>query len=140
LIRDSALEAFADVDLILHAGDIGSRDIFRALDRVAPVRAVRGNSDADDWGQCLAGTMVVQAAGRRLYMLHDLDRLALDPQKEGFAAVIYGHSHRPAADWNDGVLYINPGSAGPCLGHQQATVALLEISQSGIVHRFVDLR
>jgi len=140
LIRATALEALSGVDLIIHAGDVGSREVFRALEQVAPVRAVRGNGDGDGWGQCLAESFVEEAAGRYLYVLHDIDQLTLDPVEEGFAAVIYGHSHYPTADRNNGVLYINPGSAGPRCGKQPVTVALLEISEGSLNHCFVHLR
>ena len=140
LIRNSALDVLAGADLILHAGDIGSREVFLALDEVAPLRAVRGNSDAHGWGQCLSESMIEEAEGRCLYMLHDLDLLELDPAEKGFAVVVYGHTHNPAADWYSGVLFINPGSAGPCSGYQRTTVALLELAESGIVYRFVDLK
>ena len=139
LIRDAALEALTGVDLILHAGDVGSSKVLRALEEVAPVRAVRGNADADGWGQCLAETIVEEASGRYLYVLHDIDLLILDPAEGGFSAVVYGHSHHPTADWNAGVLYINPGSAGPCCDKRPVTVALLEISDAGMTHRFVKL-
>jgi len=139
LIRDSALEALTGVDLIHHAGDVGSREVFQALEEVAPVRAVRGNGDADGWGQCLAESITEEVGGRRLYVLHDIDQLTLDPAEEGFSAVVYGHSHHPTADWSAGVLFINPGSAGPNCGEQPVTIALLEVSDTGMRYRFVEL-
>jgi len=139
LIRISALEALAGVDLILHAGDVGSREVFQALEDAAPVRAVRGNADADGWGQCLAESLTEEVCGRYLHVLHDIDQLTADPAKKGFSAVVYGHSHHPTADWNAGVLYINPGSAGPCNFDQPVTVALLEISEDCPTYRFVHL-
>ena len=139
MIRDSALEALADVDTILHAGDVGSRSVYRELDAVAPIRAVRGNADEDGWGQCLAETIVEEACGHRILVLHDLDLLKSEPADEGISVVVYGHTHTPAADWERGVLNINPGTAGPAAGNRLVTVALLEISEQSIKHRFVHL-
>jgi len=140
LIRGSALEALSGVEMILHAGDVGSRKVFRALDAVAPVRAVRGNADADGWGQCLAESIVEEACGRKIFVIHDLDLLKLDPAEEGYSVVVYGHTHFPSADWNGDVLYINPGSAGPDPGSRLVTVALLEFSEDSMTHQFVHLR
>ena len=140
LIRKSALEALAGVDLILHAGDVGSREVFQALEDAAPVRAVRGNADADGWGQCLADSLTEDVCGRYLHVLHDIDLLMLDPAEKGYSVVVYGHSHHPTADWNAGVLYINPGSAGPCNFDQPVTVALLDLFETEMTYRLVDLR
>ena len=139
LIRNSALEALTGVDQILHAGDVGSGDVLRALEEVAPVRAVRGNADADGWGQCLADSIVEEACGRYFYVLHDIDLLMLDPAEMGYSVVVYGHNHHPTADWNAGVLYINPGSAGPCCDKRPVTVAIIEISEDSMTYRFVHL-
>ena len=113
LLRAEALAALAGVELIVHAGDVCGPEILRRLARVAPVHAVRGNCDRGAWARALPVTEVVQWRGLALYVLHDLAELELDPAAAGFAAVIYGHSHRPAAQERDGVLYVNPGSAGP---------------------------
>ena len=141
LICDAALDALAGVDLILHAGDVGSKEVLRALGNVAPVRAVRGNADAAIYGEWLAESIVVEVGGQRLYVLHDIDRLDLDPEEAGLSAVVYGHSHHPAADMVGGVLYINPGSAGTCYQELPGTVALLQIDESGLMgHKFVTLK
>jgi uncharacterized protein len=112
LLREDLLVALRGVDLILHAGDIGSLATLEGLQKLAPVRAVRGNVDGR-WAADLPETAVVDVDGTTLYLLHDLERLDLDPATAGFQAVITGHSHQPAAYRRDGVLYLNPGSAGP---------------------------
>lgn len=113
LIRPEALAALGGSHLIVHAGDIGSPDVLAALAAIAPVAAVRGNNDRGDWQQHLTDTTAVQAGDAWLYVLHDVHELDLDPRAGGFVAVIAGHSHRPAITERDGVLYVNPGSAGP---------------------------
>jgi uncharacterized protein len=113
LLRPEALEALRGVEHILHAGDVGEPSILDALGGLAPVTAVRGNIDVG--GPCadLPETEVVTLRGHTFYMLHDRHALDLDPAAAGFAAVISGHSHRPLIEWRSGVLYLNPGSAGP---------------------------
>ena len=113
LLRPEALSALAGSSLILHAGDIGTEDVLAGLEEIAPVRAVRGNVDRGRWARNLARTEVVQVGPIRLYLLHDLSTLRLDPRKEGIAVVISGHSHKPRIWEEDGVLFFNPGSAGP---------------------------
>ena len=111
LLRPSALEALRGSDLILHAGDVGKPEILDALRQVAPVAAVRGNVDGGGWGDRLPKTEIVTFEGQRIYMLHRLQDL--DRDLAGFAAVIYGHTHRPATEKKAGILFFNPGSAGP---------------------------
>jgi putative phosphoesterase len=113
LLRPEAVAALAGVERIVHAGDIGSPDVLAALGRLAPVTAVRGNNDRGDWAAGIAATEVVEVGGVSLYVLHDLHQLDLDPRAAGFVAVIAGHSHQPRQEERDGVLYFNPGSAGP---------------------------
>ncbi len=113
LLRPEALDALKGSTLIIHAGDVGAPAILEALGRIAPVVAVRGNVDTAPWAGTLPVTEVVEAAGRHLYVLHQIEHLDLDPGAAGFAAVIYGHSHEPSAEVRRGVLYLNPGSAGP---------------------------
>ena len=113
LLRPQALETLLGVDLILHAGDVGSAEVLDALERVAPLRAVRGNVDREGWARHLPLAQAVEAAGIYLYVLHDLAQLDFDPAAAGFQVVIFGHSHQPAVAMRQGVLYLNPGSAGP---------------------------
>jgi putative phosphoesterase len=113
LLRPAALAALAGVERIVHAGDIGSPAVLAGLAQVAPVTAVRGNNDREAWAIEIPETEVVEIGGVALYVLHDLHELDLDPRAAGFAAVIAGHSHQPRQEERDGVLYFNPGSAGP---------------------------
>ena len=139
LLRPEALDALAGSAHIIHAGDVGSPAILDRLGEIAPVVAVRGNVDTAGWADGLADTEVAEAAGRHLYVLHQLDRLDLDPVAAGFAAVIFGHSHSPAADTRQGVLYLNPGSAGPRRFHLPVTVARLVVSAAAIACEIVTI-
>jgi putative phosphoesterase len=113
LLRAEALQALQGSDLIVHAGDIGSMEVLDLLRQIAPVFAVRGNNDRDKWAEKLPQTEVVEAGEYCLYVLHDLNELDLNPEAAGFHIVISGHSHRPKMEEKQGVLYFNPGSAGP---------------------------
>jgi putative phosphoesterase len=113
LLRPQALERLRGVDRIVHAGDIGSPEVLRALEAVAPVTAVRGNNDRGAWALALPETAVLVVGRVRLYVLHDVKTLAVDPQATAIDAVIAGHSHKPALAEQDGVLFMNPGSIGP---------------------------
>ncbi len=113
LVRPEAIDALRGSELIVHAGDIGGPEVLQALREVAPVVAVRGNNDRDGWAKTLKETEVVELGDVLLYVLHDIHTLDLDPAAAGFGAVISGHSHRPLLQERHGVLYLNPGSAGP---------------------------
>ena len=113
LLRPEAVELLRGSDHIIHAGDIGTPEIIPALEQVAPVTAVRGNVDTEAWARRFAETEVVELGGLHVYVIHDLKALDLDPKAAGFAAVISGHSHQPMQEVRNGVLYFNPGSAGP---------------------------
>jgi hypothetical protein len=113
LVRPQALAALAGVDAIIHAGDVGAPEVLEALRRIAPVTAVRGNNDRAPWADALPETAVLDVGAAHLYVLHDRQELAIDPAAEGVRAVISGHSHRPRIETRDGVLFVNPGSAGP---------------------------
>ena len=128
LVRPEALRALAGTELIVHAGDVGAPEVLDALRAVAPVVAVRGNNDRGRWARALAETEVVEHAGRTLYVLHDLHELDLDPRAAGFDAVIVGHSHQPRVERRDGVLYLNPGSAGPRRFRLPVCVARLSVN------------
>ncbi len=127
LLRPEAKQALAGVDLIIHAGDIGAPQVLEELRALAPVRAVRGNNDHGAWTRGLPETEALELEGASLYVLHDLDELDLDPAAGGFAVVVTGHSHRPSMETRDGVLYINPGSAGPRRFNLPVAVGFLEI-------------
>jgi putative phosphoesterase len=113
LVRPQALDALRGSDLIIHAGDIGTPEVLDELNAIAPVFAVRGNVDRGAWADNLPVSEVVQAGDKSLYVLHNLDELDLDPLAADMHAVITGHSHRPMIREQAGVLYFNPGSAGP---------------------------
>jgi hypothetical protein len=113
LLRPEAVTALQGSALIIHAGDVGTPNILDELRRIAPVVAVRGNVDRGAWADRLPQSEIVEHDGVRLYVLHILDELDLDPPTAGFHAVISGHSHKPKIESKDGVLYFNPGSAGP---------------------------
>lgn len=139
LLRPQAVEALKGVSLIIHAGDIGSPEILENLDRIAPVRAVRGNTDRGEWARALPPSEVVEVGEVQLYVLHDLHTLDLDPQAAGFAAVIFGHSHRPHLERKNGVLYLNPGSAGPQRFTLPVSLAHLKVQGKSLQTEFVPL-
>lgn len=113
LLRPQALRLLGGCDHLVHLGDIGKPEILTALQALAPLSAVRGNNDRGDWADDLPARLRLSFGRTRLYLLHDLQELDIDPPAQGIAAVISGHSHRPLLEERDGVLYINPGSAGP---------------------------
>lgn len=113
LLRREAFEALRGSERIIHAGDVGDAEILEQLSEIAPVTAVRGNIDKSIWARKLPETEVVELGGISIYVLHNLDELDLKPEVAGFSAVIYGHSHVAKQEMRNGVLYFNPGSAGP---------------------------
>ena len=113
LIRPEALRALQRSDLIIHGGDIGKPEVIEALRSIAPVIAVRGNNDRGRWARRLPETAVVRLGKIRIYVLHDVNELDIDPAGAGFRVVVSGHSHRPSVVERNGVLFLNPGSAGP---------------------------
>jgi putative phosphoesterase len=132
LLRTEALEALAGVEHIIHAGDIGGPEIVPRLRTIAPITAIRGNVDTQDWAREFPDWDTVTLAGRSIYVLHDLGDLNLDPVTAGFDIVISGHSHRPRVETTDGVLYLNPGSAGPRRFRLPITLATLDLSGDSI--------
>lgn len=113
MLRAEAIEALRGSDHIIHAGDVGAPEILDQLGAIAPVTAVRGNVDKGTWARRLPEAEVFEMGGTSIYVLHDLAQLDLNPKAAGFAAVISGHTHVPKQEMRDGVLYFNPGSAGP---------------------------
>jgi len=140
LLRPEAVKVLAGVDLIIHAGDIGSLKIWRALERIAPVHAVRGNIDRGEWAADLPFNRVVEVGDVHLYVLHELFCLDLDPAAAGFAAVIYGHSHHPHLERKNGVLYLNPGSAGPRRFTLPVTLARIKLQGTSLHPELVELK
>ena len=139
LLREEAVRALRGSDLILHAGDVGKPEILEALKRVAPVVAVRGNVDTEQWAEALPSTEIAEAGPAMIYMLHNLAELDLDPAAAGFQVVVSGHSHKPGRSEKGGVLYINPGSAGPRRFQLPLTVARLDLRNAPWEVRFIDL-
>ena len=139
LLRPEAIDALRGVEHILHAGDVGDPLILDSLRELAPVTAISGNIDAH--GPCghLPATEVVTLHGHSFYMLHDRNALDLDPAAAGFAAVISGHSPRPLIEWRRGVLYLNPGSAGPRRFSLPISLGLVTISRNALEPRLVTL-
>jgi putative phosphoesterase len=113
LLRPTALDALRGSDAIIHAGDIGDPQIISELQQIAPVTAIRGNIDSEPWAQTLPETSFLEIGGKLIHILHDLKHLDVDPKAAGFAAIISGHSHKASIETRKGVLYFNPGSAGP---------------------------
>jgi uncharacterized protein len=128
LLRPQAAEVLRGSDLIVHAGDVGDPTILDRLRAIAPTFAVRGNVDAGLWAKSLPAQDIVEAGALLIYVLHDIGELDLDPPTAGFAAVVFGHSHRPSIETRDGVLYLNPGSAGPRRFKLPVTLARLSVS------------
>jgi hypothetical protein len=140
LLRPQAIEALRGSELILHAGDVGKPEILTALRELAPVIAVRGNVDKSDWASTLPETAVAEAGKVLLYVLHDVHALDLDPTAAGFHVVVSGHSHQPGKFERDGVLYVNPGSAGPRRFQLPVTVARLNLGRTPFEVEFVELK
>jgi uncharacterized protein len=140
LLRREALAALRGSELILHAGDVGKPEILEALRELAPVAAVRGNVDTQEWARGLPATAIADAGAIRIYMLHDVKELDLNPVAAGFQIVVSGHSHQPGKTECGGVWYINPGSAGPCRFQLPVTVALLNLEEVPWRLKFVNLQ
>jgi putative phosphoesterase len=139
LLRPEAVAALEGVEQIVHLGDIGPPEILDQLRALAPLMVVRGNVDVAPWTRNLPETATVHWAGKKLLLIHDLERLPLDPGASGFAAVLYGHTHQPKETWNDGVLYFNPGSAGPRRFRLPITLARLSLEGDTLKARLVPL-
>lgn len=127
LLRPEAVELLRGSEHIIHAGDIGALEIIPELERIAPVTAIRGNVDTQPWARKFPETEVVELDGLHIYVIHDANAIDLNPKAAGFAAVISGHSHQPKQEIRDGVLYFNPGSAGPRRFKLPISVGRLEI-------------
>jgi hypothetical protein len=139
LLREQALRSLRGSELIVHAGDVGERKILEELRELAPVVAVRGNVDTADWARTLPLTAVADAGRVQIYVLHDVNALDLDPVAAGLQIVVSGHSHKFGRRERSGVLYINPGSAGPRRFQLPITVARLDLGKTPWGVEFVDL-
>jgi hypothetical protein len=139
LMRPEAVAALGGSDIILHAGDVGKPEVLEELRRVAPVVAVRGNNDRGAWAESLPTREVAEVGGLFVYMLHDLKELDLSPEGAGFRVVVSGHSHKPSAEERRGVLYLNPGSAGPHRFRLPISIALLRVRGSEAEAEIVEL-
>ena len=139
LLREEALLALKGSDLIIHAGDVGNPEIIQTLKSLAPVFAVRGNVDTEPWAKALPETEVIEAGPATIYVLHDVHALDLDPAAAGFHIVVSGHSHKPASTEHGGVLFLNPGSAGPRRFQLPVTLARLYLDRTPWKVEFIDL-
>jgi uncharacterized protein len=139
LLRPEAIAALHGVDRILHAGDVGDPEILVALAQVAPVTAVRGNIDTKAWAAGLSQTEMVEVDGVTIYMLHDLSQLDLKLEAAGIQSVVYGHSHQPKIDQKNGVLFFNPGSAGPRRFNKPTTIGKLTVEAGAVRAEIIDL-
>ena len=139
LLRPGVVQALEGCELILHAGDVGGPEILAALEEVAPVRAVRGNTDRGAFASSLPLTEMVEVGGKTLYMIHILEDLDVDPSAAGIAAVVFGHTHRPLVEDRQGVLFVNPGSCGPRRFDLPVTVARMTVSPEGLTVKLLPL-
>jgi len=140
LLRPEAVQTLNAVDAIVHAGDAGRPDVLDNLKRIAPVFAVRGNVDTEAWAQELPVTTVVEVNGASFYVLHNLRELDVRPDGAKFDFVISGHTHEAEQFERQGVLYVNPGSAGPRRFHLPVTLALLDLTKKPWKAKIVELR
>jgi len=137
LLRPEALAALRGCDAIVHAGDVGKPEVLEQLAELAPLTAIRGN--VDTWATDLPDTAVLTFAGKRFYVIHNVKELDIDPRAAGLAAVISGHSHIPKCEAREGVLYLNPGSAGPRRFKLPVAVAKIRVRESGVEAELVSL-
>ncbi len=128
LVRPEAVDALRGVEMILHAGDVGNPRVLEVLGGIAPVVAVRGNNDKGEWAEGLPHWQAVEIGAVSIYMLHDLKEIDISPPGGGFQVVVSGHSHRPSVEERKGVLYVNPGSAGPRRFRLPVTLAILTVA------------
>jgi hypothetical protein len=138
LLRPQAVAALRGSDIIIHAGDVGRPEVLEELRTLAPIHAVRGNVDTAAWAARLPATEAVEVGGLLFWVLHDIAELDIDPGA-GFAAVIFGHSHKPSIAWRDGVLYLNPGSAGPRRFRLPVTIARLQVAGRSLRPEIIEL-
>jgi uncharacterized protein len=139
LLRPEAIKQLAGADHIIHAGDIGAPEVIEGLRRIAPTTAIRGNIDIGEWAKDYPDSELVVLGGRSLYVLHNLKEIKLDPAASGFDVIISGHSHRPKIEPKNGVLYVNPGSAGPRRFKLPIAVAIITLSDGLILPQILEI-
>lgn len=139
LVRPEAVDALRGVEMILHAGDVGGSQVLEALAAVAPVVAVRGNNDKGEWAGALPEWEVVEVGAVSIYVLHDLKGMDISPSGAGFRVVVSGHSHKPSVEERKGVLYVNPGSAGPRRFSLPVSVARLRVAGEEVNAQVIEL-
>jgi hypothetical protein len=139
LMRPEALVALKGVDTIIHAGDIGKPEVIAQLKAIASVVSIRGNNDTGAWAQSLPETKSLKVGSTRLFVIHDVKELQFDPAARGYRVVVSGHSHKPSLTERDGVLFVNPGSAGPRRFRLPVAVAKLTIASGKAKARIVEL-
>ncbi|PWT91740.1 MAG: YfcE family phosphodiesterase [Blastocatellia bacterium] len=139
LIRPEAIDALNGVDMILHAGDIGNQQVLDTLKKIGPVVAVRGNNDKGDWTESLSDWEVVDVGEVSIYMLHNVKEIDISPAGAGFNVVVSGHSHQPSVVEQRGVLYVNPGSAGPRRFTLPVSVAHLRVAADKVQAKIIEL-
>jgi uncharacterized protein len=139
LLRPEAVAALRGSDLIIHAGDVGTASVIEGLREIAPTFAIRGNIDSGGWAVPLDATALVDVGEHLFYVLHNVADLDLDPPAAGFAAVVFGHSHRPSIETRDGVLFLNPGSAGPRRFRLPITLARVAVKGTELMPEIVEL-
>lgn len=139
LLREEALHALNRCDLIIHAGDVGSPDVITELRKIAPVSAVRGNTDIEGWAEEYPLFNVIETGNKFIYVIHEIGNINVDPKASGFHVVISGHSHRPSEEVKDGVLYFNPGSAGPRRFNLPVTAGQIQIDGDSIKAKIIKL-
>ncbi len=140
VVRPEALSALKNSELIIHAGDIGKQEVLESLKSIAPVIAIRGNNDRHSWAKKMPDILQLGVNNVRIYVIHNINELEIDPAAAGFAAVISGHSHKPGIVNHDTLLFLNPGSAGPRRFKLPVTLAKLHIHKSQVRVKIVELK
>jgi uncharacterized protein len=140
LVRPEAIAALKGSELILHAGDIGKPQVLESLASIAPVLAIRGNNDRKIWAQKIPDILMLRINGARVYIIHDVNDLEIDPGAAGFHAVISGHSHKPGLVRRDGTIFLNPGSAGPRRFKLPVAVSRLTVRGQTVRAKVIELK
>ena len=139
LVRPEALSALHDSELLLHAGDIGTPEVLKSLESITSVVAIRGNIDRGAWASHLPDETVVEVKGTRLYLIHNVNDFEHDPRRDAYDIVVSGHSHKPSIRKRDGVLFLNPGSAGPRRFKLPVAIAKIRIDGTNVRSEVIEL-